>query len=161
ARLAALQSSNGHFSMWGGSDGSDPLLTPHVAEFLLRAREAGFAVPTQVLDKALQRLKEDLLSNSQMFYGQRHLEHLRLAYRAHAAYVLARVNQAPLGTLRTVYDNELKQAAGALPAAHLGAALALQGDRNRGQAAMRQALQRVTPRGDELNDYGSPVRDRS
>lgn len=161
ARLAALQSSNGHFSMWGGSDGSDPLLTPHVAEFLLRAREAGFAVPTQVLDKALQRLKEDLLSNSQMFYGQRHREHLRLAYRAHAAYVLARVNQAPLGTLRTVYDNELKQAAGALPAAHLGAALALQGDRNRGQAAMRQALQRVTPRGDELNDYGSPVRDRS
>lgn len=161
ARLAALQGSNGHFSMWGGSDGSDALLTPHVAEFLLRARQAGFAVPAHVLDKALERLKEDLLSNSQMFYGQSQRDHLRLAYRAHAAYVLARVNQAPLGTLRTLYDNELKQAVGPLPAAHLGAALALQGDRNRGQAAMRQALDRVAARPTELNDYGSAVRDRS
>lgn len=161
ARLAALQNSSGHFSMWGGNDGSVPMLTPHVAEFLLRARQGGFAVPGHVLDKALQRLKEDLLGNSQQFYGQSHRDQLRIAYRAHAAYVLARVNQAPLGTLRTMYDNELKQAAGPLPAAYLGAALALQGDRTRGQAAMRQALDSSATRGIDLNDYGSAVRDRS
>ena len=161
ARLAALQNSSGHFSMWGGSDGSVPLLTPHVAEFLLRARQAGFAVPAHVLDKSLERLKDDLLSNRLDFYGQSEREHMQLAYRAHAAYVLARLNQAPLGTLRSIADNELKQARGALPAAYLGAALALQGDRSRGQALMRKALEDVDTRAVNLNDYGSAVRDRS
>ena len=161
ARLAALQQSSGHFSMWGGNDGSVPLLTPHVAEFLLRARQAGFAVPAHVLDKALQRLKEDLLSDAQQFYGASQREHLRIAYRAHAAYVLARVNQAPLGTLRSLQDNDLKNAAGPLPAAHLGAALALQGDAPRGRRAMAQALASAGRRADNLDDYGSAVRDRA
>lgn len=161
ARLAALQQSSGHFSMWGGDDGSVPLLTPHVVEFLLRARDAGFAVPSHVLDKALQRLKEDLLSGGQQFYGNPAREHLRIAYRAHAAYVLARVQQAPLGTLRSLADNELKQATGPLPAAHLGAALALQGDRARGTRVMASALAGSQQRAENINDYGSAIRDRS
>ena len=32
------------------------------------------------------------------------------AYQAHAGYVLARVNRAPLGTLRALYDNERSKA---------------------------------------------------
>ena len=161
ARLAALQQANGHFSMWGGGDASVPMLTPHVAEFLLRARQAGFAVPAHVLDKALERLKEDLLSDAQQFYGSSERDHLRIAYRAHAAYVLARLNQAPLGTLRSLQDNDLRHARSPLPAAYLGAALALQGDASRGRMAMRQALASAARRADDLPDYGSQVRDRA
>ena len=95
SRLAALQAPNGHFSMWGGSD-TMPILTPYVAEFLLAAREAGFAVPEAMLQKALERLNEDLLTGGLPFYAYDESEHLRFATQAHAAYVLARLTRAPL-----------------------------------------------------------------
>ena len=39
--------------MWGGndSDNVDPMLTPYIVEFLLDAREAGFAIPDAVLQR--------------------------------------------------------------------------------------------------------------
>src|SRR5690606_6779787 len=114
-RLAALQTASGHFSMWGGSDRPEAMLTPYIAEFMLDAREAGFDVPEAMLQRALARLSEDLLSDAEQFYGRDHRAHLRLAYRAHAGYVLARVNRAPLGTLRALHDGERKAAQGAMP----------------------------------------------
>ena len=45
-----------------------------------------------------------------------------------AGYVLARVNRAPLGTLRAMYDNERNKAMTPLALLHLGIALDLQGD---------------------------------
>src|SRR5690606_17365175 len=44
-RLASMQVANGNFSMWGDDDYINPALTPYVAEFLLDAKDAGFAVP--------------------------------------------------------------------------------------------------------------------
>lgn len=54
-RLASMQLGNGHFSMWGNDDNADPQLTPYIVDFLLDARQAGFAVPDGVLQKTLQR----------------------------------------------------------------------------------------------------------
>ncbi len=106
-RLAAMQAGSGHFSMWGGDGGGTvPVLTPYIVDFLLDAREAGFAVPDGVLQKALDRLSEDLLAGGEQFYGSDHRDHLRFANRAYAGYVLARVNRAPLGTLRALYDHK-------------------------------------------------------
>ncbi len=80
------------------------------------------------------------------------------AAKAYAAYVLARVNRAPLGTLRTLYDQRLKDAGSALSLAQLGVALTLAGDARRGLDAVQRALQ--ARRGDRyLDDYGSDVRD--
>ncbi|MBJ6980697.1 alpha-2-macroglobulin [Luteimonas sp. MC1572] len=158
-RLAALQSSSGHFSMWGGADGSDAMLTPYAAEFMLDAREAGFDVPEAMLQKALSRLSEDLLSDGQQFYGRDNREHLRFAYKAHAGYVLARVSRAPLGTLRAMYDNERKVLRGPMPLAHLGLALSLQGDKVRGQKALDEAFVSSGQRPGYLGDYGTPLRD--
>src|SRR5690606_9213929 len=61
-RLASMQVANGNFSMWGNDDYVNPALTPYIAEFLLDAKDAGFAVPDNVLQKALNRISEDLLS---------------------------------------------------------------------------------------------------
>lgn len=161
ARLSGMQVASGHFSMWGDSEDSvDPSLTPYVAEFLLDAREAGFAVPEPVLQKALKALNEDLLSGGGGFYGREHREHLKFAYQAYAGYVLARVGRAPLGTLRGLYDNDRKQSLTGLPLVHLGLALALQGDRVRGVRAIRDGFDRdPDARPGDLYDYGSRIRD--
>ncbi|GAB2518290.1 alpha-2-macroglobulin family protein [Lysobacter humi (ex Lee et al. 2017)] len=160
ARLSGMQAASGHFSLWGGDDAADPLLTPYVAEFLLDAREGGFAVPEAMLQKALKALGEDLLAGSSGFYGQDHREHLRFAYQAHAGYVLARVGRAPLGTLRGLYDTDRKKSLTGLPLVHLGLALALQGDRTRGAAAIQAGFDHDTAtRPTHLFDYGSRIRD--
>jgi uncharacterized protein YfaS (alpha-2-macroglobulin family) len=160
SRLAALQAPNGHFSMWGGSD-TQPILTPYIAEFLLGAREAGFAVPETLLQKSLERLNEDLLTGGVPFYAYDHADHLRFAYQAHAGYVLAKLNRAPLGTLRALWDNERGKSLTGLPLLHLGLALSLQGDQVRGEAAVKEALAKVDARPLWLGDFGTVLRDQA
>ncbi|MDI9239651.1 alpha-2-macroglobulin [Lysobacter sp. LF1] len=159
-RLAAMQIGSGHFSMWGDGDYVNPLITPYVVEFLLDAREAGFAVPESMLQKALKVLNEDLLSGGAPFFGYDRREHMKFAYQAYAGYALARVNRAPLGTLRALYDNERKNSLTGLPLVHLGIALSLQGDKARGRKAIAEGFARDTAdRPEYLGDYGSRLRD--
>src|SRR5690606_32757402 len=158
-RLASMQVSSGHFSMWGNDSDVGPNLTPYIVEFLLDAREGGFRIPDNVLQKALDRLKEDLLAGGNVFYGRDHRSHLEFAYQAHAGYVLARVNRAPLGTLRALYDNERDDTLTALPLVHLGLALAMQGDKTRGEKAIAEGFAFKGDRPGYLGDYGSPLRD--
>lgn len=159
-RLAAMQIGSGHFSMWGDGDYVNPLITPYVVEFLLDAREAGFAVPESMLQKALKVLNEDLLSGGAPFFGYDRREHMKFAYQAYAGYALARVNRAPLGTLRALYDNERKNSLTGLPLVHLGIALSLQGDKARGRKAIVDGFARDSAdRPEYLGDYGSRLRD--
>jgi len=159
-RLASMQVSNGNFSMWGSDDYINPALTPYIAEFLLDAKDAGFAVPDAVLQKALTRISEDLLSGGNQFYGQDRRDALKFANQAYSGYVLARVNRAPLGTLRTLWDNERGKAVTGLSLVHLGVALSLQGDGKRGQAAIAAGFAKSTAdRPAYFGDYGSPLRD--
>jgi uncharacterized protein YfaS (alpha-2-macroglobulin family) len=113
-----------------------------------------------VLQKALGRLSEDLLAGGAQFYGRDHRDHLRFANRAYAGYVLARVNRAPLGTLRALYDQEKDTSLTGLPLVQLGLALALQGDGKRGTAAIADGFARdPDSRPSRLGDYGSRIRD--
>src|SRR5690606_27029291 len=91
--------------------------------------------------------------------GRDNRGHLRLAYKAHAGYVLARLNRAPLGTLRALYDGERNAARSAMPLAHLGLALSLQGDATRGGRALDAAFAWSGDRPGWLGDYGTPLRD--
>ncbi|MCB1633063.1 MAG: alpha-2-macroglobulin family protein [Xanthomonadales bacterium] len=142
-RIGSLQSSSGHFSFWSSGDFYDPLLTPYVAEFLLDARDAGYPVADAVVQRSLERLKDELLSGGAVawsrYYGEP-AEHARLAFNAHAALVLSRVGQAPLGTLRTIYDKQAKKALSGLPLTRLGLALIAAGDEETGQQAIRRSL---------------------
>lgn len=159
-RLAAMQIGSGHFSMWGDGDYVNPLITPYVVEFLLDAREGGFAVPDAMLQKALKVLNEDLLSGGAPFFGYDRREHLKFAYQAYAGFALARVNRAPLGTLRALYDNDRKHSLTGLPLVHLGVALSLQGDKARGRKAIAEGFARdAAERPEYLGDYGSRLRD--
>lgn len=160
-RLASMQVGNGHFSMWGDDDYVNPGLTPYIVEFLLDARDAGFNIPDGVLQKALTRLNEDLLGGGATFYGYDNRDHLKFAYQAQAGYVLARVNRAPLGTLRALYDNDRNKSLTGLSLVHLGLALSLQGDKNRGQKAIAQGFALHKERPEYLGDYGTTLRDEA
>ncbi len=160
SRLSSFQQDNGHFSMWGGDSYSNTALTPYVAELLIDARDAGYPIPEATLQKALLRLNEDLLSGGDPHYGDEHADHLRLATDAYAGYVLARVQRAPLGTLRVLYDNDRDKLIAPLPLLHLGLALTLQGDKPRGEKAIQEAFSKDWPqRPSDLDDYGSELRD--
>src|SRR5690606_23312255 len=77
-----------------------------------------------------------------------------------SGYVLARVNRAPLGTLRALYDNERDKAVTGLSLVHLGMALSLQGDGKRGQAAIAAGFAKDgSDRPAYFGDYGSRLRD--
>ncbi len=159
ARLAAMQADNGHFAMWPGSEWIATQLTPYVVDLLLGARDAGFAVPEPMLERALARINEDLLAGGNAHYEYDHAEHLRLAEMAYGGYVLARVQRAPVGSLRAIHDNERARFESGLPLVQLGAALALMGDKARGEQAVAEAFGKDWSRPDWLGDYGSRLRD--
>jgi uncharacterized protein YfaS (alpha-2-macroglobulin family) len=160
-RIASMQIPSGHFSMWGGDSYVNEYITPYVVEFLEDARDEGFLVPDEMLQKALKRLNDDLLSGGHPFYGYEHGDHLRFANEAYSGYVLARVNRAPLGTLRALYDNDKGKSVTALPLVHLAIALKLMGDEPRAQKAIADAFAMKVERPWYLGDYGSNLRDTS
>jgi len=158
-RIASMQIPSGHFSFWGGDSDAAPQMTPFVVEFLLDARDGGFAVPDTVLQKALERLGEDLLTGGEKYYNYEHADALKFANNAYAGYVLARVNRAPLGTLRALYDNERSKALTPLPLVQLGIALDLMGDHARGQKAVAEGFAMKSKRPWYFGDYGSDLTD--
>jgi uncharacterized protein YfaS (alpha-2-macroglobulin family) len=158
-RIASMQAGSGHFSMWGGEGSVNTFITPYVTEFLLDARDEGFSVPEEMLQKTLKRLSDDLLSGGHPYYAYEDADHLRFADEAWSAYVLARVNRAPLGTLRALYDNERAKSKTALPLVHLGVALKLMGDEPRAMKAVEEAFAKTSDRSRWLGDYGSELRD--
>jgi len=159
ARIASFQASNGHFSFWGGTSPVVTFTTPYVVDFMLDARDAGFAVPQEALQKALQRLNDDLLAGGHPYYGYEHHDHLRIADEAYSGFVLARVNRAPLGTLRAIFDNDRDKLVAPLPLVHLGIALKLMGDNERAQKAIAEAFAWTRERPWYVGDYGSELRD--
>lgn len=158
-RVASMQVPSGHYSMWGGDSYVNEYITPYVVEFLQDAREEGFLVPDEMLQKSLKRLNDDLLSGGHPYYNYEHSDHLRFADEAHSAFVLARVNRAPLGTLRALFDNDRGKSLTALPLVHLGIALKLMGDQARADKAIEEAFAKKVERPWYLGDYGSDLRD--
>ncbi|MCX7555236.1 alpha-2-macroglobulin [Xanthomonadaceae bacterium JHOS43] len=161
ARISAMQTENGRFTFWPGEGWADPQMTAYVADILVTAKENGLDVPEAVLEKALKRLNEDLLTGGDGYYAYDHSQHLRFAANAYAGYVLARVNQAPLGTLRSLWDNQRGRSITALPLLQLGIALKLAGDETRATAAVAAALEMSADRPRYLGDYGSDLRDEA
>ncbi|OOG61951.1 hypothetical protein B0E46_14215 [Rhodanobacter sp. B04] len=159
ARIASFQAANGHFSFWGGTSPIETFMTPYVVDFMLDARDAGFAVPQDVLQKSLQRLSDDLLAGGHPYYSYEQHDHLRIADEAYSGFVLARVNRAPLGTLRAIFDNDRQKLVGPLPLVHLGIALKLMGDNERAQKAVAEAFAWTKERPWYVGDYGSDLRD--
>lgn len=57
--LRRRQTSDGGFSYWDGESDANPFITAYGTEFLVRAREAGFPVPPDLVEGALRNLREE------------------------------------------------------------------------------------------------------
>ena len=56
-KLQSLQNGDGGFAFWKRNDESWPYISIHVAHALQRAKEKGFSVPSDMLDKAKDYLR--------------------------------------------------------------------------------------------------------
>lgn len=160
-RLLGMQRYNGSFGLWGSDSDEEYWLTAYVTDFLLRAREQGFAVPPEALEKASQRLLRYLQDRQLVDAGYSdNLDHTRFAVQAYAGLVLARSQQAPLGSLRALYDRRGDAKSG-LPLVQLAVALQKMGDKPRADEALALGLGLGRQRQKWLADYGSPLRDQA
>ncbi|MCK5924515.1 MAG: hypothetical protein KAG10_01335, partial [Methylococcales bacterium] len=163
SRLAGMQRSNGGFGLWSNNDREEYWLTAYAVDFLLDAKDQGANVPQEMLEKALKRLGEYINQRSSR-YGRAYtqdIKHTNFAYKSYAAYVLSRVNQVSLGSLRTLFKHHHKEAKSALPLTHLGIALFNQGDKVKGEQAILMGLNKSRNDRLYLGDYGSQLRDTS
>ncbi|MFL6838203.1 MAG: alpha-2-macroglobulin family protein, partial [Bradyrhizobium sp.] len=153
-RLLARQGSNGSFGLWSAS-GDDAWLDAYVTDFLIRAREKGFAVPDVLFKNALDRIRNSVVNaNEPEKDGGRDL--------AYGLYVLARNGAAPIGDLRYLADTKLNNLATPIAKSQLAAALALVGDKARAERVYAAALEALAPKPViEFGrlDYGSALRD--
>ena len=162
--IAGMQLNTGGFGLWDSRSPEEHWLTAYVTDFMLNVQEQGFPVPQTMLDAALNRLT-DYVNRTGSLFEQHYTDdmaHYRFAYKAYAAYVLARENKAPLSSLRVLFDRYRKDSKSALPLLQLGIALQLAGDQQRADEAIKEAL--VKTREDKnqyLGDYGSPIRDQA
>jgi uncharacterized protein YfaS (alpha-2-macroglobulin family) len=183
-----MQQPNGGYGLWAASSPYEAWLSAYVTGFLQDARDAGFAVPEAMLKRSLDSLleqfqrapaqqttppKEPRRNDKGALVDYRDAELLRVAHSrfaeaAHAGYILAREQKAPLATLRTLHDRYRGNALSPLPLVHLSLALKLMGDEARAKVALDDAMQRGygyqpddSNWGQWLGDYGSRVRDRA
>ncbi len=158
--LLGMQRYNGSFGLWSADGDEEYWLTAYVTDFLLRAREQGYAVPPEALKKASERLLRYLQERNliEVSYSE-NAEHSRFAVQAYAALVLSRSQQAPLGALRSLFERRADARSG-LPLVQLAIALDAMGDKPRGEQALQAGLA-VNRDKAWMADYGSPLRDQA
>ncbi|AHF00070.1 alpha-2-macroglobulin family protein [Thioalkalivibrio paradoxus] len=152
SRILEMQLDHGGFTLWGGPGDPDDWASVYALEFLGEARRHGVEVPDFAWERGLHWLRA-LVELPETRDAR------RMAAQSYGLYVLARNGAARSETARYLLDVVGERLPSGLAAGHLGAALALEGDRVRAQKAF--ALADRLPRGADLADYGSALRDRA
>lgn len=150
--LLNRQSADGAFGLWRESDRyASPWLGAYTTDFLYRAKEAGYSVPNEALERAYDLLQTVAQGDAWRVYGyetdvwesQWHSDtQVKLMQRssAYALYVLAKAGKADVSRLRYLHDRNLSQIESPLARAHIAAALAHMGDRSRAASGFQKAI---------------------
>jgi uncharacterized protein YfaS (alpha-2-macroglobulin family) len=141
---------DGAFGLWSATGDAQPWLTGYATDFLLRARNAGAAVPPSAIADALAWLTTEVATPPQSPSDE--------AAQAYALYVLALAGQAPAGAIRMAADT-IGTEPTPLARAQIAAALAQLGEADRARALFAEVL-RNPGRQDWDPDYGSALRDQ-
>ncbi len=169
-QLLDRQAPDGAFGLWSAGDGNaSPWLGAYVTDFLLRAQQAGFAVPRAPMEQAYAALRQVARLNDfggvsyefeiYRWPGSNDSETLmRSRAAAYALYVLAKAGRADISQVRYYHDARLNDEPSPLARAQIGAALAHLGDRARSRNAFRLAERALGYR--NTGDwYQTPLRD--
>ncbi|WP_168201563.1 alpha-2-macroglobulin family protein [Phreatobacter aquaticus] len=154
-RILSRQSGAGSFGLWSAGTGEDAWLDAYVTDFLSRAREKGYGVPTAAFQSAIERLRTLVVSTN----GVGDNKGMDLAY---AHYVLARAGRGSLSELRWLADTQLNDIGTPVARGQIAAALALMGDGGRAERVFRSAVTMLrSNQQTDLGryDYGSRLRD--
>ena len=150
--LLNRQSADGAFGLWRESDRyASPWLGAYTADFLYRAKEAGYEVPNEALERAYSLLQIIGQGDAWRIYGyetevwesQWHSdtqEKLMQRSSAYALYVLSKAGKADISRLRYLHDRDMDKIDSPLARAHIAAALAHMGDRSRAASGFEKAL---------------------
>ncbi|MCB9961090.1 MAG: alpha-2-macroglobulin [Hyphomonas sp.] len=170
--LLNRQSADGAFGLWREGDGyASPWLGAYATDFVYRAKEAGYAVPAEALDRAYGALRAIATGDAWRVYGYSTdvyesrwsndtQEQMMKRSSAYALYVLAKAGKADISRLRYLHDRELGSIDSPLARAHIGAALALMGDRARAHSAFK-AAEDVLGYNNTGDYYQTPLRDEA
>ena len=166
SRLIGMQRYDGSFGLWSKDSYEEKWLTVYVTDLLLNAKNIGYDIPEEALQKAIKRLvyyvqgRHYVGSDIARYLSNKN--HYLLAYQAYAAYVLASIKQVNLQDVRKLYDNNYSHAKRPLPLAHLAMALELLGDDRRANEAWLKAFDFKSKNDNNYYaDYGSSIRDMS
>ncbi len=168
--LLNRQSPDGSIGLWREGDrNASPWLGAYATDFLFRAKEAGYVVPSEALNRAFTAMANVAQGDAWRIYGydtdvwesRWHSDtEDKLMNRSapFALYVMAKAGQADISRLRYMHDRELRQIESPLARAHLGAALAILGDRSRATNAFEAAVDGLGYENDG-DYYQTPLRD--
>nr|CRH05036.1 conserved exported protein of unknown function [Candidatus Magnetococcus massalia] len=154
-RLKGMWRSSGGYGLWNSNSPLEPWLTAYVGDFLLTAKEQGFSVDEALLKKSLEQLIKQLKGVRTTLRHGSDAASIHGA-RAYAGYVVARTGRAALSDLRALAQR-IPPKGQAMARIHLGLALRLQGDHNRGQTLLDQGVDALEKK-ERIDDYGSPIR---
>ncbi|MEM9669887.1 MAG: alpha-2-macroglobulin [Pseudomonadota bacterium] len=155
SRILNRQSADGSFGLWREGDRyASPWLGAYTTDFLHRAKQVGYAVPDEALERAYQSMLNVSEGDAWRIYGYdtdrwesrwHNDTQVRLMQRAsaYAMYVLAKAGKADISRLRYLNDRGLDAIDSPLARAHIGAALALMGDRARAVNAFAKAEEAI------------------
>jgi len=150
--LLNRQSADGAFGLWRESDRyATPWLGAYTTDFLYRAKEAGYSVPNEALERSYSLLQNVAQSDAWRIYGYETevwesswhndtQEKLLERSSAYALYVLAKAGKADVSRLRYLHDRSLDDIESPLARAHIAAALAHMGDRARATSGFKKAV---------------------
>ncbi|MFO7320100.1 MAG: Ig-like domain-containing protein [Chloroflexota bacterium] len=100
--LVEEQKANGGWSWFSGMETADPLVTAYGALGLIEARDAGFDVPAEAIQQALQFV------NGSMEQPQEGTPAYQLNRQAFYLYVMARDHQLDAGVFQRHFDQRLR-----------------------------------------------------
>ncbi|MEE9380918.1 MAG: alpha-2-macroglobulin family protein, partial [Hyphomonadaceae bacterium] len=135
-RILNRQSADGAFGLWREGDRyATPWLGAYATDFLLRAKEQGYTVPQEALDRSYQAMRNIAQGDAWRVYGYNtdayesrwHDDTQKLLMQrssAFALYVLAKAGKADVSRLRYLHDRQLDSIQSPLAKAHIAAGLA-------------------------------------
>jgi uncharacterized protein YfaS (alpha-2-macroglobulin family) len=159
--LATLYRPGLGFVMWPGAgyESHNPFATVYATHFLVEADQAGYVVPRDILEDALQ-VVAGLARTSSEGWPSAWVQQHRLATRAYACYVLALADKPERGAMDQLVQGDWQQLALAART-HLAGAYALTGNRPRFEELLPAAnAPAETGRSSGFSWY-SPARDEA
>lgn len=159
-RYAELQRADGSFGLWGKQSPEEHWLTVYATEFMLKLKAAGQPVPEEMLESALYRIQRYVTQPASVTVQRRGnaSHYYELAYRAYAAYLLAKEGRITLGPVRDLAETRMRYSQSKLPGVYLGLAMYELGSISEAEALVAEALHQPRSEG-YLGDYGSDIRD--